>query len=573
MPDGDVLEARATPPRRSWLILGAAALAVAGALALWLGNTPELALRLQLQRWQFWGLELLFVAVVATTALALPALVRALALGRQTLLQLGAITLLGVALAAFVAPRTNRIFYDEQIYQGIGQNLTDLRLAQMCNEGAVEYGRLQCWRGEYNKQPYGYPYLLSVAYRLVGVHDGVAQVVNNVAIGLFAVTVFAAAALLFASTEAGLLAALAAVSIPHHLLWSNTAACEPTAALVAALAFLATVAFVRQRSTAALAWCVTTTAFAAQFRTESLLIVAVVALTVVLFAPDELRRPRLWWAAVAGLALCGLLIGHLVAVRGESWGSAGDKLSLGYLRANFAVNGGFFVRNARFPILLSLLAVAGLAGRGRRRESLTCLLWFAAFFASYLLFYAGSFDHGADVRFSLMLSAPVALLAGRGAANALAWLRAAAATRAWAGRIVVAALAVSLLSFMPLVRAVGEEAWSARADVAYAHELAKELPANAIVLTHNPNMFHLWGVNAAQASLATTDENWLRGVLPRRYAGGVFFHYNYWCNTADPLQVSFCTGLLDRYPSTLFAEQRVRDARFALYKLNLPTRR
>ena len=29
----------------------------------------------------------------------------------------------------------------------------------MCNDGSVEYGRLQCASGEYNKQPYAYPHL------------------------------------------------------------------------------------------------------------------------------------------------------------------------------------------------------------------------------------------------------------------------------------------------------------------------------------------------------------------------------------------------------------------------------
>jgi hypothetical protein len=43
-----------------------------------------------------------------------------------------------VSLTLFVAPRTNRIFYDEQIYQSIGQNLADLTLAQVCNEGGVQ---------------------------------------------------------------------------------------------------------------------------------------------------------------------------------------------------------------------------------------------------------------------------------------------------------------------------------------------------------------------------------------------------------------------------------------------------
>ena len=64
-----------------------------------------------------------------------------------------------------MAPRTNRIFYDEQIYQNIGQNLADLRRAQMCNDGTIEDGRLRCSSGEYNKQPYAYPHLLSLVYR------------------------------------------------------------------------------------------------------------------------------------------------------------------------------------------------------------------------------------------------------------------------------------------------------------------------------------------------------------------------------------------------------------------------
>ena len=61
-----------------------------------------------------------------------------------------AASLLACVLAGLVAPRTNRIYYDEQIYQGIGQNLSDLRLAQMCNDGtrrirqaAVLAGRIQ----------------------------------------------------------------------------------------------------------------------------------------------------------------------------------------------------------------------------------------------------------------------------------------------------------------------------------------------------------------------------------------------------------------------------------------------
>ena len=77
-----------------------------------------------------------------------------------------------------------------------------------------------------------------------------------------------------------------------------------------------------------------------------------------------------------------------------------------------------------------------------------------------------------------------------------------------------AALVVQFLWYLPFVRSVGEEAWAARADVAFAHAFVPQLPPNAIVLTHNPNMFHLWGQSAAQASIAVVRAA-LRDERPR----------------------------------------------------------
>ena len=91
---------------------------------------------------------------------------------------------LALALTLFVAPRTNRIYYDEQIYQSIGQNLADLRLAQMCNDGTSSTAGCSAASGEYNKQPYAYPHLLSLVYRVVGVRPATAFVVNAAVMAL-----------------------------------------------------------------------------------------------------------------------------------------------------------------------------------------------------------------------------------------------------------------------------------------------------------------------------------------------------------------------------------------------------
>ena len=108
------------------------------------------------------------MAVGLVLAIAIAEISRAQARDRRsTLARMAAPSLLAFGLTLCVAPRTNRIYYDEQIYQSIGQNLADLRLAQMCNDGIVEYGRLQCSSGEYNKQPYAYPHLLSLGVSAV----------------------------------------------------------------------------------------------------------------------------------------------------------------------------------------------------------------------------------------------------------------------------------------------------------------------------------------------------------------------------------------------------------------------
>ena len=136
-------------------------------------------------------------------------------------------------LSSSLAPRTNRIYYDEQIYLGIAQNLTDLRLAQMCNDGTVEYGRLQCWRGEFNKEPNGYPYLLSLVYRVVGVGERTAFIFNNL---VAAVSAFPGRAprrdAVRGHRYAAVLSGLVLSLLPMQLWWTNTAAAEPSAAMM-----------------------------------------------------------------------------------------------------------------------------------------------------------------------------------------------------------------------------------------------------------------------------------------------------------------------------------------------------
>ena len=110
------------------LLMTLAAGIVLGALAL-----PPEFLRETLRRWEFWPLEALFACVAVTTLIE----AKRLPINRRLALWAAAAGVAATVLSACVAPRTNRIFYDEQIYQGVAQNLADLHLAQIDRKSVV----------------------------------------------------------------------------------------------------------------------------------------------------------------------------------------------------------------------------------------------------------------------------------------------------------------------------------------------------------------------------------------------------------------------------------------------------
>jgi 4-amino-4-deoxy-L-arabinose transferase-like glycosyltransferase len=538
-----------------------------GILAVWL-QTPGPFLREQLKTLQFWSLEICFALVLSTGFLVLREVRRHL--DRTDAVRLTIVAAAALGLTVFVAPRTNRIYFDEQIYQSIGQNLADVKLAQMCNDGTVEYGRLQCWSGEYNKQPYAYPHALSVLYRIFGVSVSVAFAFNAAVAALTACGVYLVVLLVFADRAAALFAGLMMALMPEQLLWSATAAVEPSASLACVGALLCAAAFGQSRSTAALLATGVAVAYAVQFRPESMLIAPVVAL--MLWRGTfraELTRPRFWTVGLLTLALLAAHVGHLTAIRNEEWGTRAARVSAGYLTANLRVNGWFYFWDERFPIVFSLLALRGLFGRRLFGERLLFALYFMLFFGMYLSFYAGSYNYGADVRYSLMTFPPIVVLGGLGASRVAAWLneRPFGLTGL---RVVAAALVLQFLWYAPVVRATTEEAWAARADVRFAESLVPSLRGNAYVLTHNPGMFHVWGVNAGQMSLIANNPGELT-FLATRYRD-VYLHWNYWCNVSDPVQQQFCRQALAGKPATAVREYRERDQRYSLYRFEISPR-
>jgi hypothetical protein len=512
------------------------------------------------------------------------------------------ILLAGLLLVSLAAPQLHRIYYDEDIYANMGQNIAYTGQTGMANYGTFEYGEYFVNWLLYNKDPSGWPFLIGLVFQLFGTDETYAFYLNNLLFAGGILIVFFITRTVAGGWFAGLAAALIYSLIPHNLIWSNTIAAENPAAVFGGLAVLCALVWLRSRETRHLFLLAAVLPFAAAMRPESAMIGlwALAAAAVNLFSsasagPGPLRphpfTTRVFWAmGLVSFALAIPLIWHFHAMSGQSWGAEGAKFATAYFLKNLAANGFYYLNNTGFPVLFTLLAAVGLAARKDKRllPVLLILLWFLLFWGIFLFFYAGSYKYGADVRFALVSFMPLAVLAGIGA-EVVRHIGAgrqrsgeepagvgndggSAGLETAPGRLPVAALLilvliVSWLKFLPLIRLMGQEAWGARHDHASAREFIKKIPNRAIVLTHIPTMFLLWGQNAIQTYAGINNPDIIRDLLTR-YGGHVYFHQSYWCNTPpNDSNRTICDGIRQRYNLEPVATAREQMHEYGLYRM------
>ncbi len=525
------------------------------------------------------------------------------------------ILIAGILLVTLVAPQTHRIYYDEDIYANMGQNIAFTGQTGMANYGTFEYGEYFVNWLLYNKDPGGWPFLMGLVFQLFGTDEIYAFYLNNLLFAGGILIVFFIARVITGRWFAGLLAALAYAIIPHNLIWSNTIASENSAAFFGGLTVLCTLVWLRTREMRHLFLMLTVLPFACAMRPESGMIAmwAVMAAALNLFSDgspysDPLPNPfatRVFWAM--GLVFFALIIPdiwHFYAMSGQSWGAQGAKFSAeAFFLKNLQVNGFYYFENKAFPVLITLLAIVGIAAGKSRSECdgektgrlpvMMILLWFLLFWGIFLFFYAGSYKYGADVRFALVSFMPVAVLAGIGAdivrekvdeaaarrrksvvggkgaaaGGGSACLRTAPGQLSIVGLLIIVLL-VSWMKFLPLIRLVGQEAWGARSDHAFAREFIKKIPNRSIVLTHIPTMFLLWGQNAIQTYAGINNPDIIRDLM-KRYGGHVYFHQSYWCNTINDSNRTLCDGIRQRYNLEPVATAREQAHEYGLYRMTL----
>ena len=323
-----------------WVVIGAGWLLAAAGAAIFLQTHTRPAIQELLKSWMPWTLRLNFLLILSGLVVCrhdIAAALRAMFNRRG----IGLLALLSVAflLTWAVAQPGHRIYFDEDIYANAAQNMATKNITAMCNYGTFEYGEYYPHWVSYNKQPNGWPFLMSLAFQIFGVDEAYGFAINNLQFVAQVLLVFFAAFLLTGEYRAGFFAGLVMAFIPHHIIWSNTAASEPSAAVWITAAVLCCMACLKEQKTVWLYLMAVIAPFACQMRTESILLMFWLLAAVLTAAPKLMAEKRLWCFALLSAVLLLPHLAHLYAVSGYSWGAQGAKFDVSFLAGNLRVNG------------------------------------------------------------------------------------------------------------------------------------------------------------------------------------------------------------------------------------------
>ena len=478
--------------------------------------------------------------------------------------------LLGFTMTCFVTERTHRIYFDEDIYANVGQNIATVNQTGFTNYGSFEYGEYFPHWIEYNKEPSGWPFLMSLPFQLLGTDELYGFLLNNVLfVGSILVVFLIAWELTAGGWLASFLAALVYGLIPHNLIWFNTMAAEPSAAFFGGLCAYVFIVTMRTQKDRHLFMLAALLPMACQMRPESSLIFFWAMGAVLVLSPRTLMRKETW--AIGLVALLFLLphLLHFYAMSDQSWGAEGPKFAWSFFSQSIKANGLYYLNNQHFPAVFTFFSLVGLLGASRvaLRYRLLLLLWFVLFWGIFLFFYAGSYQYGADVRFALVSFIPLAVLAGLGGGQLRDIL--ASSLRGATSTSLIMALTVSVfIGFLPLVRVEGQEAWGARFDHKMAKQFIEAIPRRSVVLTQIPTMFLLWGQGAIQTYAGINQPELIKDLMVK-YQGNVYFHFNFWCNAESKENVSMCQMIGERYAVEEIVLTREQHYEFGLYRLSL----
>ena len=477
------------------------------------------------------------------------------------------ILLFGFYLRMFVAPQSHHIFFDEDIYLNIAQNIVNEGKACLCNYGNTE----NCFNCISNKQPYGLSAFYAIFFFLFGVSETVAVNVSIIIATFSILLVFLVSYLLFRKEKISVYSALVFTLIPIHIRWSVTQALGPLLVFFSLLTILLFLIYLEKRKVFILFAFFCTFAYTCQIRPESMLM-TVVAASFFIFMDNKIFKTVRDWKFLIALALFLILIlptvEHTDNMKYDNWGASGNMFSKDIIKRNLADNSKFFVENTRFPLIFTIFSIIGIIFGLYKypKKIIPFIIWFLLFFAIFIPFYAGSFNYGKDVRFSLNLYPSVAIFCGLGfyLLNLILLKKFKQKKQFAELSIHILIMLLILLSFIPFIGLVsnyGEKGWDAKATHDFAVSEAQNIK-NCIVISKVPSMFLVEGVPSIQLFLVS--DKMMK--LHKEY-DCVMFYEGYWCINFPEDDEGVCSNFKNDHNLKIYKSSQTRDKTYTFYRV------
>jgi hypothetical protein len=128
---------------------------------------------------------------------------------------------------------------------------------------------------------------------------------------------------------------------------------------------------------------------------------------------------------------------------------------------------------------------------------------------------------------------------------------------------------VNWVAGMHYVPTLSREAIEAVADVDFVARVSRTLPQGSVVISPDPCMWLLQGVNSSQFFLLDQMVHTQLRELASQYPGGVYVHWSFWHN-AEPASAVITAKLLAETNATVFARAQSQAFKLALFRIDTP---
>lgn len=451
----------------------------------WEKNAPLLkaSRAFLISSYHYW-ITALFILLVLFLLLSAPAAVRCLRrISSRTWVWLFWIFNGGAALRIFWSLRIPQVYFDEVSFLSTAQNLAQsgLNHLMVISPGDAVF---------LHPCPIGWQYLVALVFRLAGVEASHAFNLSCVLACIDILLVFAAVYLMMKDEKAALVSALLLAVHPVALRLSGSAALENGSLFFFLLSLVLLSLFLESRSPVVLFASFLSLSFLGNIRMENSFVI-VPLLVLYLVVKDDCRRTT-WRSPAAWAALAVMALGLVPALLSDWYGLAtrfyffheSREMMKIHIDSNLRCNFLYWVDNSIHPVVMTLLALAGLVelvrrGGGLRRDGIFWGGWLVLLTAYYSMNPSCDFSlrHTLDSwRNAVHPIAAVILLAGGGFAMLRRYLS--APVNALVTGLLVAALLLTPFQYEEFIHT--RHPWMCQYE--FQRSIAPMVPEQALLL-------------------------------------------------------------------------------------------